>query len=357
MSAAAGAAAEVGVDAVVIAPSPDLAYLCGYDPMPFERPTLLVIRPERDPAMLVPLLEVPLAAASPAGQVVEVVGWADGEDPYARATGLLGDARRVALGDRTWAVHLLGLQAASPDVPFSSASPIVGALRAVKDTDELDALRRAGAAADRVAADIVTRPFAGRRELDVAGDLAALLVEHGHTAADFTIVAAGPNAASPHHEPGERVIAGGDVVVMDFGGPLDGYFSDTSRTVVVGEPTDEQRRVHDAVRRAQAAGRAAVRPGIEIQEVDRAARAVLTDAGLGDRFIHRTGHGIGMEVHEPPYVVEGDVTVLRPGMTFSVEPGAYLDGAFGVRIEDIVAVTADGVQPLNDSPRDLLVVA
>ena len=344
------------VDAVVLAPSPDLAYLCGYDPMPFERPTLLVVRPDRDPTMLVPRLEVPLAEASPASDVARIVGWSDGDDPYARAAALLEGSTRVAIGDRTWALHVLGLQRAVP-ASFSSASPIVGALRAVKDADELDALRRAGAAADRTFADIVTRPFAGRRETEVAADLAGLLVDHGHDRADFTIVASGPNAASPHHEPGERTIGAGDVVVMDFGGSLDGYFSDTTRTVVVGEPTAEQARVHDAVRRAQAAGTSAVRPGVAIQEVDRAARAVLVDAGLGDAFIHRTGHGIGMEVHEPPYAVEGDATELRPGMTFSVEPGAYLAGAFGVRIEDIVAVTDDGVEPLNDSPRDLTVVA
>jgi Xaa-Pro aminopeptidase len=350
------AAAAAGEDAVVVAPSPDLAYLTGYDPIPFERPTLLVLRPGRSPVLLVPALEAPLAALAPAAEAFEVVVWRDGEDPYALAAGLLPGTGTVALADRTWAVHLLGLQAALPEVRFTSAAPVVGALRAVKDRDELSALRRAGAAADAAFTDIVEARFEGRTERELAADLAGLLVRHGHERADFTIVASGPSGASPHHEPAGRVIERGDVVVMDFGGPLDGYYSDTTRTVVVGEPSPEQARVHDAVLRAQRAARDVVRPGVAIQEVDRAARAVLTEAGLGERFIHRTGHGIGLEVHEPPYAVEGDTTELRAGMTFSIEPGAYLPGDFGVRIEDIVAVTADGVEPLNDSPRDLTVV-
>lgn len=357
MRAAADGAAAAGMVGIVIAPSPDLAYLCGYDPMPLERPTLLVLRPGVGPALLVPRLEAPLAMTSPAGDAIEMVPWSDGADPYAVAAGLLPGEGSVGIGDRTWGVHVLALQTALPGVVFTSAAPVVGALRAVKDEDELAALRRAGAAADRTFADIVAARFAGRAEREVAHDLAALLVHHGHTTAEFTIVASGPNGASPHHEPGERVIEQSDVVVMDFGGVLDGYCSDTTRTVVVGEPSREHLRVHDAVHRAQRAATATVRPSVPIQEVDRAARAVLVDAGLGERFIHRTGHGIGIEVHEPPYAVEGDLTPLRPGMTFSVEPGAYLDGAFGVRIEDIVAVTPDGVEELNRSPRDLTVVA
>ncbi len=346
-------AAAAGLDAVVVAPSPDLAYLIGYDPMPFERPTLLILRPGREPTLLVPRLEQPLAAASPVGSSLAMAGWVDGVDPYAEAARLLPAAGRVAVADRTLASHILGLQSVTPGLSWSSASPVIGALRAVKDPDELDALRRAGAAADATFADIVGLPFAGRTERDVAVDLARLLVEHGHASAEFTIVASGPNSASPHHEPGDRTITAGDMVVLDFGGSLDGYCSDTTRTVVVGEPTADQERVHGVVHEAQRAGVAAVQPGVAIDEVDRAARRVIDEAGYGDRFIHRTGHGIGMEVHEPPYAVEGDGTMLRAGMTFSVEPGIYLDGNFGVRIEDIVAVTGDGVEELNRSPREL----
>ncbi len=356
MQAASEEAGRQGFAAVVVAPSPDLVYLTGYDPMPLERATLLVLQPGRDSFLVVPELERPLAALAPAGGEVDLRGWIDGADPYRMVVDPLPQEGRVAVSDRTWAAHVLALQGTAPGFTWSSASPVLGKLRAIKDADELDALRRAGAAADRAFVDVVRLPFAGRREDEVAADLARLLREHGHSSVDFTIVAGGPNGASPHHEPGARVVLPGDVVVMDFGGVLDGYCSDTTRTVVVGDPTPEQREVHGVVEAAQRAARRAVRPGHALQEVDRAAREVIAAAGYGERFIHRTGHGIGIEVHEPPYVIEGNETPMEPGMTFSVEPGIYLPGAFGVRIEDIVAVTADGVETLNDSPRGLSIV-
>jgi D-alanyl-D-alanine dipeptidase len=233
----------------------------------------------------------------------------------------------------------------------------MGRLRAVKDADELDALRHAGRAADETFRQIVGLPFVGRREEEVAADLARLLVEHGHRTAEFTIVASGPNAASPHHEPGSRTIVPRDTVVMDFGGELAGYHSDTTRTVAVIEPTEELEQVFAVVREAQAAAVDAVRPGVTTASIDAVARGVIEAAGYGERFIHRTGHGIGLEVHEPPYLVAGDDTTLEPGITFSVEPGIYLPGRLGVRIEDIVAVTGDGVERFNRSPRDLVVVS
>jgi Xaa-Pro aminopeptidase len=345
------------LDALVVSPSRDLAYLTGYDPMPLERPTLLVLRPNHDPVMLVPELERALAAASPVGEHLELVPWRDGSDPYEAAASLLAGAARIAVADRLWATHLLGLQRALPGAAFSPASPVMGRLRAVKDEDELGALRRAGRAADETFRQVLTMPFQGRTEEDVAHDLAELLVRNGHARADFTIVASGPNAASPHHEPGGRTILPHDAVVMDFGGELAGYFSDTTRTVVVTEAPDGFEQTYAAVQEAQAAAVDAVRPGREAQEIDRAARTIIDAAGYGDRFIHRTGHGIGLEVHEPPYMVEGDRTVLEPGMTFSVEPGIYLEGRFGIRIEDIVAVTSDGVERLNRSTRELQIVA
>lgn len=348
--------ARQGFAAVVVGPSPDLGYLAGYAPMPFERPTLLVLRPGRDPVMLVPELERPLAAASPAGQSLELVGWVDGVDPYEEAARLLPVEGGVAAGDRLWAAHLLGLQAAAPRIAFAPASGVIGRLRAVKDADELVALRHAGRAADETFGQILTMGFAGRREEEVAADLAQLLVQNGHARADFTIVASGPNAASPHHEPGGRTIGPRDAVVLDFGGELDGYYSDTTRTVVVGEPPDGFEEVYELVQTAQAAAVDTVRPGVVAQEVDRAARRIIAEGGYGERFIHRTGHGIGMEVHEPPYIMEGNQDVLAYGTTFSVEPGIYLPGRFGVRIEDIVAVTVDGVERLNRTTRDLQVV-
>jgi D-alanyl-D-alanine dipeptidase len=264
---------------------------------------------------------------------------------------------RYAISDAAWALHVLELQRAAPElhcVPATNALPM---LRAVKDDTELARLAAAGAAADATYEQILKVDFAGRRETDIAADLARLLREHGHASADFTIVGSGPNGANPHHGAGERVIEQGDVIVMDFGGTMDGYGSDTTRTVCVGEPSARVREVHDVVRQAQQAGIDAVRPGVACQDIDRAARRVITDAGYGDRFIHRTGHGIGLTVHEPPYMVEGETQQLVPGMCFSVEPGIYLPGEFGVRIEDIVTVTADGGQRLNTTSRELQIVS
>ncbi len=357
LARAAEETASRGLDALVVSPSRDLAYLTGYDPMPLPRPTLLVVRPNRDPVMLVPELERALAAASPVAEHLELVTWRDGSDPYGVAASLLSGAERIAVADRLWATHLLGLQRELPGAAFSPASPVMVRLRAVKDEHELGALRRAGRAADETFRQIVSMSFQGRSEEDVAHDLAELLVRNGHDRADFTIVASGPNGASPHHEPGGRTILPRDAVVMDFGGEVGGYFSDTTRTVVVTEPPEGFEHAYAAVQEAQAAAVDAVQPGLEAQEVDRAARSIIDAAGYGERFIHRTGHGIGLDLHEPPYMVEGDRTVLEHGMTFSVEPGVYLEGRFGIRIEDIVAVTADGVERLNRSTRELQIVS
>jgi Xaa-Pro aminopeptidase len=230
-------------------------------------------------------------------------------------------------------------------------------LRALKDADELERLAAAGAAADATLEELVKTPFAGRRETEIAADLNRLLREHGHSQVDFTVVGSGPNGANPHHEMGERTIEQGDMVVLDFGGLKDGYGSDTTRTVHVGEPTDEEREVYEVVRRAQQAGFEAVRPGATCQDVDRACRNVISDAGYGDYFIHRTGHGIGLTTHEPPYMVEGDTHPVEPGMCFSIEPGIYLPGRFGVRIEDIVTATEDGGRRLNNTSHEMRIVS
>ena len=348
-------AGAAGLAAVLMAPSSDLAYLAGYDPLPLERLTVLAIRPGGETVLVVPELERHLALASPLGAAVEVVGWTDGEDPYVTVAGLLPEGP-VAVGDRMWASHLLALQVAALGAAFRSASPVISRLRNVKDADELAALARAGWAADETFRQICSARFEGRSEEEVARDLAELLMRNGHERADFAIVGSGPNAASPHHAPGGRTIRARDAVLMDFGGVFGGYFSDTTRTVVVGEALRGLPEVYDAVRAASDAALAAVGPGVAAQDVDRAARAVIAHAGFGERFIHRTGHGIGLELHEPPWIVEGNDLELRPGMTFSVEPGIYLDDRFGVRIEDIVVVTDEGVDRLNRSTRDLQVV-
>jgi Xaa-Pro aminopeptidase len=347
---------DAGVSGLLVPPGPDLYYLTGHAPPPLERLTLLVLSADAEPVLIVPELERPAAEGAPGIPGVRIVSYPDGADPYAVAARYLPDGR-YAVGDRTWASHLLGLERAT-SARFAAAGEALPPLRAVKDEEEIHALREAAHGADAAFGEIVRLPFAGRRERDVADDLDRLLREHGHRSADFTIVGSGPNGASPHHEAGERTILAGDAVVMDFGGShRNAYCSDITRTVFVGEPTQEQRAVYHVVRRAQQAAFEAVRPGVPAQEVDRAARAVIVEAGYGDRFVHRTGHGIGLEVHEDPYIVEGNRTPLEPGMTFSDEPGIYLEGRFGVRIEDQVVVTPGGAERLNEASRELTVVA
>ncbi|MGW1000135.1 M24 family metallopeptidase [Streptomyces sp. NPDC002520] len=357
MERAARAAADAGLAGLLVAPGPDMVWLTGYTPTAVtERLTVLVLAPGRAPVLVVPTLEAPDAEAAAGATALTLRDWTDGTDPYAVTAGLLEDRGRFGISDNTWAMHLLGLQRTLPDSSYASLTDALPMLRAVKDAAELELLAAAGAAADATFEEIRKVPFAGRRESDVGGDLADLLRRFGHSQVDFTIVGSGPNGANPHHEVGDRVIRDGDMVVLDFGGLKNGYGSDTTRTVHVGEPTEEERRVHDIVRAAQEAGFRAVRPGVACQEVDRAARAVITDAGYGEYFIHRTGHGIGVTTHEPPYMIEGEEQPLVPGMCFSVEPGIYLPGRFGVRIEDIVTVTEDGGRRLNDTTREMVIV-
>jgi D-alanyl-D-alanine dipeptidase len=338
-------------------PGPDLVWLTGYRPPAItERLTMLVLRPDQQPTLLVPVLERSDAEAADGADNLSMVDWADGIDPYQIASRLLNADGEFGISDSAWAMHLLGLQRVLPASSYQSLSECLPMMRAVKDSNELMRLAAAAAAADSAYGQIVQHRFEGRREADVAADLADLLRDFGHEQVDFTIVGSGPNGANPHHEPGDRVIKRGDAVVLDFGGLRFGYGSDTTRTVCVGEPAPEIREVHEVVRLAQQAGVDAVRPGVGCQDIDRAARRVIADAGYCEQFIHRTGHGIGVTTHEPPYLVEGEEQTLLPGMCFSVEPGIYLAGRFGVRIEDIVTVTSDGCRRLNNTDHGLLVV-
>jgi Xaa-Pro aminopeptidase len=350
-------AVRAGLDGVLVTPGPDLYWLTGYRPTAItERLTLLVLAPDQEPTLLVPTLERPDATSAAGAPSLSIMDWADGEDPFARAGAFLRDRATMGISDSTWALHLLGLQDAAPGSSYRSLTQSLPMLRAVKDANELARLEAAGAAADATYEQILGARFAGRKETDVAADLARLLREFGHEQVDFTVVGSGPNGANPHHEAGDRTIEVGDAIVLDFGGLMYGYGSDTSRTVCVGEPSAEVREVHEIVRLAQQAGVEAVRPGVSCQEIDRAARAVITDAGYGEQFIHRTGHGIGTTTHEPPYMIEGEEQPLVPGMCFSVEPGVYLAGRFGVRIEDIVTVTEGGGRRFNNTDRQLRVV-
>ena len=350
------AAAAAGADALLIAPGADLRYLIGAAGGSLERLTTLLVPAEGTPALVVPKLEAPGFAGLPAG--LEVLTWVDGEDPCKLVSERLGPVSRVAVSDMMVALHVLGLREAFGATEQVLAGPVLRELRMRKDPAEVDALREAGAAIDRVHARMAEWLRPGRAEHEVAADIAAGIVAEGHQRADFVIVGSGPNGASPHHDASDRVIEPGDVVVVDIGGQLSsGYFSDSTRTYAVGTPREAGVAEEYAVlQEAQAAAVRAVRPGVTAEQVDAAAREIITAAGLGDRFIHRTGHGIGLDVHEDPYIVAGNDLVLEPGMAFSVEPGIYLSGRWGARIEDIVVVTDDGVEPLNTRPHDLRIL-
>jgi Xaa-Pro aminopeptidase len=358
MERAAAQAAEAGLTGALVTPGPDLVYFTGYHPIAItERITMLALHSSRDPAMIVPVLERPDAQTATGASALSLTDWADGSDPYTATAKLLDPNGSYAISDSAWAMHLLALQHALPDTTYVSMTSALPMLRAVKDTDELERLASAGAAADASYEQIVGVRFAGRRESEIAADLAGFLRENGHSQVDFTVIGSGPNGANPHHEMSERTIDEGDMIVLDFGGLKDGYGSDTTRTVHVGEPSNQEREVFEIVRRAQQQAFEAVRPGIACQEIDRVARKVIADAGYGDYFIHRTGHGIGLTTHEPPYMVEGETRLLEPGMCFSIEPGIYLPGRFGVRIEDIVTVTEDGGRRLNNTSHGMRIVS
>ena len=342
---------ERGVGAVLLSVGPDLPYFSGYEAFPSERLTMAVVT-ESDAVLFLPRLEAPRVPDGP----FEVRAWDETEDPIRLVAGSVGRPETVALGEQTWSVFTLALQDRI-DVGWVSSGVLIRDLRMRKDEAEVQALATAAAQADAVARRLPDEiRFAGSTEAAVAARIREMLVEEGHDQALFWIVASGPNGASPHHEPSSRVIERGDLVICDFGGSVHGYRSDTTRTFSVGEPIPRQAEVHQVVLSAQQAATAAVRPGVPCQEIDRVARAVIEDAGYGDYFIHRTGHGIGLDVHEDPYLVEGNDLPLEEGMAFSIEPGIYLPEEFGVRIEDIVVCGSDGPITLNDSPRELVVV-
>ncbi|MFG3524082.1 M24 family metallopeptidase [Nocardia nova] len=346
------------LDALLITPGPDLRYLLGSAAQSFERLTCLVVPASGEtPSVVVPKLELSALDGSAAGELgLHMVSWVDGVDPYGVVKSTLNAGARVAVDDAMPALHLLPIADALTALPVS-ATPIIRELRMIKDAAEIDALRRAGAAIDRVHARMGEWLQPGRTEAEVAADITAAIVEEGHDRADFVIVGSGPNGANPHHSHSDRIIEAGDVVVIDIGGPVEpGYFSDSTRTYVLGEPDPEIAERYAALERAQAAAVAAVRPGVTAESVDAAARNLLSEAGFGEAFIHRTGHGIGLSVHEEPYIVAGNETVLRQGMAFSIEPGIYFGGEWGARIEDIVVVTEDGGESVNRRPHGLTVL-
>ena len=358
LAAAAAGAAQAGLAGLVVTPGYDLRYLIGSRAQTFERLTALVIPATGEAVMVIPRLELASLRDSAAGELgLTVQDWVDGENPGDLVALALGGHARVAVTDSMPALHLLPLAERLGAIPVLGTDIMAG-LRMIKDPAEIDALRTAGAAIDRVHARVPQFLAPGRTEAQVAADITEAIVAEGHSEAAFVIVGSGPHGADPHHECSDRVLQAGDIVVVDIGGPVEpGYNSDSTRTYSLGEPTPKIAEQYAVLQRAQAAAVASVRPGVTAEQVDAAARDVLADAGLAEYFVHRTGHGIGLSVHEEPYIVAGNDMPLTEGMAFSIEPGIYLPGQWGARIEDIVIVTAEGALSVNNRPHDLTVVA
>lgn len=353
------ALATAGLDALVVGAGADLRYLTGYDALPLERLTALVLPVDGSPLLVVPTLEAAEAERSPAALAgMEIRTHDETDDSYALAVTPLKGARAVGVDDHMWAVRLRTFEAALPAAQFRVAGVVLSGLRMRKGSDEIAALRQAGAAIDRVHARMAEFLTVGRTEREAGALIADAIVDEGHERTDFVIVGSGPNGASPHHGLSDRVIAAGDSVVVDIGGTTrQGYCSDSTRTYVVGEePAAEVTDYYEVLLAAQRAQCDFARPGVAAEAVDRVGRRIIDNAGFGDFFIHRTGHGIGLETHEEPYIVEGNALVLERGMAFSIEPGIYLPGRHGARIEDIVVTTEDGLERLNTTSRALTVV-
>ncbi|MCA1568766.1 MAG: Xaa-Pro peptidase family protein [Chloroflexi bacterium] len=355
---AAAEGADRGLEALLITPSADYAYLLGYRAPALERLTCLIVPVDGHPALVLPRLEEPLARHE-LGDLAEdltLVPWDETDDPIRLVQAIVAGARRVAVQDQMWARVALRMRAALDPTELVVAGPTMSALRRVKSPEEVERLRAAGSAADDAMRAILGERLSGRTEADVSRRIRELLLEAGHDQAGFAIVASGPNAASPHHLAGDRLIENGDALVLDIGGTRAGYCSDTSRTAFVGEPEPEFAALHAVLREAQNAACEAVQPGVACSEIDSVARGIIDEAGYGEAFIHRTGHGIGMETHEEPYIVASNAELLQEGHAFSVEPGIYLRGRWGARIEDIVVCTDVGGERLNTTSTELYVV-
>ncbi|MBP68279.1 MAG: peptidase M24 family protein [Acidimicrobiaceae bacterium] len=353
--------ADQDVDAMVLSVGADLPYFCGYEAMPLERLTLLVVPRDSDASLIVPFLEAPRVVERPG--VFDIVSWKDGENAITLAARLIGDVDKVAVGDQTWAGFLVDLSTELPGTQFIRASEVTTPIRSIKDTAEVEALRAAGSAVDRIAAQIQAGqiPLVGRTEAEVSAHIGHRIIEEGHQKVNFAIVASGPNAASPHHEPGDRMIRPGEAVLFDFGGTMAdahgvGYCSDITRCVHIGEPSPGFAALYEVLVASHAAGLSAATVGTACEVVDAVTRSVIDDAGYGEFFIHRTGHGIGVEAHEHPNIVVGNDLPLVPGHAFSIEPGIYVPGEWGARLEDIVVAAVAGPDAMNLADHGLALV-
>ena len=351
------AVADFGL--MVLFPSSNMLYLSGFYDEPGERMLFLLVPREGQPVFLVPELYEQQVKEEAPFQDVRI--WKDSEGPMnllERALADLGPAGgRVLVDDMMFAMFLLMLRETLPETSFELTSRVMVPLRMRKTMDEINFLEEAGSMADNAFKEIMGLKATGLTELELSSALEDAMMRAGADKIAFeTLVASGPNSALPHHRAGGRKIGPGDVVVLDYGCRFKGYCSDITRTIVCKEASKEVRDIYEIVARAQHKGVEAVRPGTQAQEVDRSVRGEITGAGYGERFIHRTGHGIGLDVHEEPYITEGNSLELKEGMAFSVEPGIYLPGRFGIRVEDIVAVTGTGAKPMNHSSHALHII-
>lgn len=359
LHAAQKAAADKGIDLLLIGTGPDFAYLTGSWVSSHERLTVLVVPQQGNAWIVAPNTDITDIKAAPVGELdVELRGWNDGENPYELALRGAGDGLgKVALGQSLTADHVLRFQDLLPHASYELATYALAELFTRKDEAEIAELRKAGHAIDAVHAQVPQLLQAGRTEAEVAHELDKLILRE-HSVIDFVIVGSGPNGANPHHSFSDRVLAEGEPVVVDIGGTLpSGYHSDCTRTYVVGgdiskAPQDFQ-DAYAVLADAQAAARAAAHPGSTAADIDAITREAISAAGWGDYFVHRTGHGIGLSTHEEPFIMEGNDLALEEGMAFSIEPGIYLEGKWGMRLEDIVVLTNDGYESLNQAPRDV----
>ncbi len=360
------AMSAAGVDALLLSVGPDLPWLIGYQAMPMERLTMLVVRAgaagDGSADLVIPAFEVPRVVDRP--DVFSIRGWGETDDPVALVADLVGGASTVAIGDHTWSRFLVSLQQALPGADWLAGGTVTGPLRAVKEAAEVERLQAAASGVDRVATALQTGeiPLIGRTEAEVSAELSRRVLAEGHAKVNFAIVASGPNAASPHHHAGDRVIQPGEVVLCDFGGTTvepegqPGYCSDITRCVHTGPPPPEFAEAYGVLQEAQARAVDAAVVGAPAQSVDKVARDHLAQSDLDRWFLHRLGHGIGVEEHEDPYLVDGNDAPLEAGNAFSVEPGFYVEGRWGARVEDIVVATDDGPLALNRVTHDLMVV-
>jgi Xaa-Pro aminopeptidase len=348
--------ADQGVDTLLLSVGHDLPYLTGYLAMPLERLTMLVVPRDGDATLVIPRLEAPRVDEQPG--VFDLLPWNETDDPTALVAGLAAGSRTLAVGDQMWARFLVELLPQLPGASYTRAVDVVGPLRMVKDQAEIDALAAAAGAVDRIAAELQAGRIAlvGRTEAEVSADLSARIVAEGHHKVNFAIVAAGENAASPHHHAGSRVIRDNEIVLCDFGGTMNGYCSDITRCVFTGDVASDVSEAYEVLQAAQAASVASATVGTPCEDIDGAARSVIADAGFGEYFVHRTGHGIGLEEHEDPYIVQGNRRPLEAGHAFSVEPGIYVPGKWGMRLEDIVVAAESGPMPLNTVDHGLATV-